>query len=272
MPSRRPFSWTVRQEVASTISAALRWILQRVPFLTHFLVVLLALLGPIVCPRLCAFVLVGTHVVFVLCQTRTAYGIYAAWQGVKKHSLTDWTLEWESGVKGAQHEVLNYRDVQHGIILPAYKEDLATLREVSRRGGKGTAQLPIVLTAAHPQTLDILASHPMASTNYWVCLGMEEREAGGVTKARAIVDGYRARGAFRDIDFSLHPGNIVGEAAGKSSNVNWAARFLVNRIPERHHSQSIITAMDADTAFAADFFLACAVKFALAPQHEQARM
>lgn len=57
-----------------------------------------------------------------------------------------------------------------------------------------------------------------------------------------------------------------------SSNVNWAARFLANRIPERLHDKSIITVMDADTAFAADFFLASSVKFSLAPPEERARM
>lgn len=66
------------------------------------------------------------------------------------------------------------------------------------------------------QTLDILASHPLAPTNYWVCLGMESREAGAAAKAKSLVEEYRARHAFLDIDFSLHPGNIVGEAAGKS--------------------------------------------------------
>lgn len=66
------------------------------------------------------------------------------------------------------------------------------------------------------QTLDILASHPLAPTNYWVCLGMESREAGAAAKAKSLVEEYRARHAFLEIDFSLHPGNIVGEAAGKS--------------------------------------------------------
>lgn len=66
------------------------------------------------------------------------------------------------------------------------------------------------------QTLDILASHPLASSNYHVCLGMEEREAGAAAKARSLVNIYRSKHAFRNIDFSLHPGNVVGEAAGKS--------------------------------------------------------
>lgn len=57
-----------------------------------------------------------------------------------------------------------------------------------------------------------------------------------------------------------------------SSNVNWAARFLFNRLPESQHGAAIITVMDADTAFAADFFLAAAVHFGTAAAETRARM
>lgn len=56
----------------------------------------------------------------------------------------------------------------------------------------------------------------MASTNYNICLGMEEREAGAAAKAKSLVETYRAQGSFAFMDFSIHPSNIVGESAGKS--------------------------------------------------------
>lgn len=45
---------------------------------------------------------------------------------------------------------------------------------------------------------------------------MEEREVGAAAKAESLIKRYRAQGAFLDIDFSMHPGDIVGESAGKS--------------------------------------------------------
>jgi hypothetical protein len=45
---------------------------------------------------------------------------------------------------------------------------------------------------------------------------MEAREAGSALKAESLVERYRAQSAFLDIDFSIHPGDIAGESAGKS--------------------------------------------------------
>lgn len=55
-----------------------------------------------------------------------------------------------------------------------------------------------------------------------------------------------------------------------SSNVNWSARFLADRLPDI--SSAILTIMDADTAFAADFFLGSAIEFALAVPEDRTRM
>lgn len=100
---------------------------------------------------------------------------------------------------------------------------------------------------------------------------MEEREAGASAKAQSLIDSYRSKGAFCDITYSLHPGNIIGESAGKSSNVNWASRHMYRR---RNVSilRAIYTIMDADTAFASDFFLASAVHFSLAVPATRKRM
>ncbi len=105
----------------------------------------------------------------------------------------------------------------------------------------------------------------MASTSYRVCLGMEEREAGAAKKAETLVQFYRAQRVFHDICYSMHPGTIVGESAGKSSNVNWAVRWMAKRVPVAQHARCVVTVMDSDTCFAADYFLAMSVKYALLP-------
>lgn len=112
----------------------------------------------------------------------------------------------------------------------------------------------------------------MASHSYYVCLGMEEREAGAPSKAQSLVDDYCKRGCFADFSYSLHPGNIIGESAGKSSNVNWAARHMARRRDVASQRRTIVTVMDADTAFASDFFLASAAHFSLARPEIRRRM
>jgi len=141
------------------------------------------------------------------------------------------------------------------------------------------------------QTLSILASHPLAKSTYKVCLAMEEREAGSRAKGDTLRTQYVDK--FRDITVSIHPSGLPGEAPGKGSNVGWGARWLVEREflanaseyddddddedrASRSHSSTIpdgiLTVMDADTAFASDYFLAAAVKYLLARPEQRERM
>lgn len=250
----RTSSGMKRVVLNSVASDTVAFLLQRLPFVAHLGMLILSAMGPFVAPHTLAFCVVFTHITFFACQSRTAYGIYRAWVGVRAHAQRDWSEYFEQerasleACDRAQH-ILPLDQVQHVILLPAYKEEMATLRE----------------------TLDVLASHPLAKTMYHVCLAMEEREEGAAIKAQMLSDAYRAKGRFADITYSIHPGNIVGESAGKSSNVNWAARHMAHR---RGISslRGIYTVMDADTAFASDFFLASAVHFSLATPTVRRRM
>ncbi|KAH7328395.1 glycosyl transferase family group 2-domain-containing protein [Stachybotrys elegans] len=118
----------------------------------------------------------------------------------------------------------------HAIIIPNYKEEMDTLRE----------------------TLDVLASHPLAQSSYDVYLGMEQREVNGESKAQSLVQQFAKK--FRSIDYTLHPGDIPGEAAGKGSNIGWAARKLSAKYPMEMRKNVIVTGIDADSHLAADFF------------------
>ena len=53
--------------------------------------------------------------------------------------------------------------------------------------------------------------------------------------------------AFVSIQAYIHPSDIPGEAAGKSSNVNYAARQAARQYPPELRSKVIFTIMDADT-------------------------
>lgn len=71
---------------------------------------------------------------------------------------------------------------------------------------------------------------------------METRETGSETKALGLVSEYIKN--FRFIHFTLHPGDIPGEAPGKSSNTAWAARKLSERYPLNQRKDVIITGID----------------------------
>lgn len=118
---------------------------------------------------------------------------------------TDW--------RRASGSMAEFDNVAHLIILPNYKETLDTLRE----------------------TLGVLASHPAALLSYTVCLASEAAESGIEDKAFGLIEEFKA--FFFDIQLTLHPRGIPGEAAGKSSNVSWAA----NEMHSRGRSGHLIT-------------------------------
>lgn len=71
---------------------------------------------------------------------------------------------------------------------------------------------------------------------------MEEREVEGTTKALSLIQQFANK--FRFIDFTSHPGDIPGEAAGKGSNLGWAARKLSANYAMGQRRDVIITGID----------------------------
>lgn len=71
---------------------------------------------------------------------------------------------------------------------------------------------------------------------------MEQREQGGDTKALGLIQEFAKK--FRSIDYTCHPGDIPGEAAGKGSNMGWAARKLSAKYPTEIRKNVIITGID----------------------------
>jgi hypothetical protein len=71
---------------------------------------------------------------------------------------------------------------------------------------------------------------------------MEARESNVELKALSLVSEFVKK--FRFIDFTLHPSDIPGEAAGKGSNMAWAARKASERYSGAQRKDVIITGID----------------------------
>lgn len=77
---------------------------------------------------------------------------------------------------------------------------------------------------------------------------MEQREAKGESKALTLIQEYGKK--FRRMDYTLHPSGIPGEAAGKGSNMAWAARKLSEKYSMKTRNNVVITSMDCKSLFA----------------------
>lgn len=74
---------------------------------------------------------------------------------------------------------------------------------------------------------------------------MEERDPNAKTVATKLIAMFSGR--FRDMQFTLHPASIDGEAPGKSSNVGWAAQRFLEKYTDRPNWEHILlTVMDSE--------------------------
>jgi hypothetical protein len=72
---------------------------------------------------------------------------------------------------------------------------------------------------------------------------MEQKETGSVDKASLLMSSFGPR--FRSVRATFHPAGLLGEVAGKSSNVAFAARQIFRNLPgENEKANTIITIID----------------------------
>ncbi|ORY29217.1 hypothetical protein BCR33DRAFT_724733 [Rhizoclosmatium globosum] len=221
------------------VQLPLKSLLQRLPGVWLVFVVLLGLVGPAHFPWVFSGYFLALHVLAFNTSARVAYGAFCALRESTKHSFTDWQQKFceTTGVADTKdlRADLPFDDVTHVIIIPGYKENMDTWCE----------------------TLNILASHKMALSQYKICLAMEAAEKDSETKAMSLVSMYID--SFLQIVYTIHPRGIDGETAGKHSNVSWAARQMTRK--SKSVKTDLITVMDCDTAFAEDYFAAITYYF-----------
>jgi hypothetical protein len=222
-----------RRNVGDVLPGALSWGL-----------ILLMLVGMLAFPR--AWLVIAT-VLFGLFLVRSlVYAVYAVLGQlqVRRWERLDWTLAAENP---AGPDRIAASDVYHVVIIPNFNEPEPILR----------------------RTLDALAKQHRAAERLIVVLGMEQREVGSREKGERIAGAYRGR--FLATLVTVHPYGIAGEAAGKASNENWAARLAWREVARLgiDPDHATITSCDADSLLHPAYFSAVAKLFAENPRRHR---
>jgi hypothetical protein len=134
-------------------------IFQRLPGVWLLILIPFSIFGPALSPTSFGLYYVLLHILFLITNSRLAYGMYYAYHAVLEHSATNW-VEKYCALTGASdgfdtsHD-LPFEHIVHHIILPNYKETMETMVE----------------------TLETLASHQRALTQYKVfsCLNVKKK-------------------------------------------------------------------------------------------------
>lgn len=145
---------------------------------------------------------------------------------VKKHLKTDWLAELKKTKKP-------WKDVYHLVILPTYKEGPAIIKE----------------------SLDALLASNYPKERIMVILAVEERVGRSFkTMAEDLQRQYASK--FATFLVTIHPGNILGEIAGKGSNVAWAGKEAQKMIDglKIPYENILISSFDIDTKVYPQYF------------------
>lgn len=150
-------------------------------------------------------------------------------------------FDWLADVKKLEH----WQKVRHIIIIPTYKEPIATLE----------------------RTLENLSKQTFPCNRISVMLSFEDREGESAkTKAAYLQKIYGS--TFENFWVTHHP-DIEGEVKGKSSNTAWGARaakkLLIDE-QKRDINYVTITSEDADALFHSNYFSALTYEFLKHPK------
>jgi Glycosyl transferase family group 2 len=175
-----------------------------------------------------------------------AFGVIG-FRRIARDSKIDWHARYLQDADD-RAGVLDWDLIHHVVIIPNYKEPLATLR----------------------RTLRALADQKTVAGRISAVLAMEAKEDGAEVKARMLQDEFRE--ALGGVFFTLHPSNLPGEVAGKSSNEAWAARWVHEELVVQKGFQidtMTITSCDADSRFHPSYFSCLSYQFAVNPNRHQ---
>lgn len=132
-------------------------------------------------------------------------------------------MDWMNEVKG----FLDWKKVQHVIIIPQYKEPLHVLE----------------------RSIQALCNQTFPTKQINIVMATEARDLEGAKKAALLKKKYGKM--FGNFFITVHT-LTAKETAGKHSNENWAARFVKNELVNNQGvkiEQILVTSSDADHCF-----------------------
>lgn len=210
--------------------------LEILPGFVSWFLILFPVWGSFVVPEVVAYYIIAFSVYWFYRSMSTAILAVLGYFKLRSFEIYDWM----SDVK----KLPNWKKTQHIIVIPTYKEPLATLE----------------------RTLDKLKEQTYPTKYIHIMLSFEEREGEvGVTKAKSLIKKYK--NVFGNIWATHHP-DLPGEVKGKSSNTSWGAkeakRYLIDE--QGHEIDNVtITSEDADALLPKAYFACLTYHFLTNP-------
>lgn len=230
------------KKILKIYDARTQRILEMLPGLTAWLIILFPLWGAFFIPKIVAYFTIAFLVYWFYRSCQTAILGVKGYFKIRQAEATNW---YQKYLKDKDQNSLKWKKVRHLIIIPNYNESVEVLS----------------------RNLESLTKQKNINQNQlWVVLAMEERAANARERAKILFEQYQ--GKFGRLLATFHPHNLPGEIIGKASNEAWAAKeakkILINQ--ESYGIKKVtITSCDSDACFHPRYFSALTYHFALDP-------
>jgi len=176
-------------------------------------------------PEVAAYLIIGFSLFWLLKTIYLSVHVRYNWRRLQYNISKDWVEE----VKNIKHDHL-----WHLILLPYYNEGLETVKNTIKKLSevKGDKKKMIIVLAP------------------------EEKGGKNSLEIAEIVIG-EFKDTFGEALISVHPKDVLGEMAGKGSNIAYAAEFARKKVidPKKiQYEDIIVSAFDIDTIVYPDYF------------------
>ena len=195
------------------------------PGLTAWIFLIGVVLASIYASFLAAYFIIAFSIYWVLKTIFLSYHVRYNWRRLKHHMELDW---------GALIERFDYQDYYHLVVFPYYDEPEEVIEG----------------------TMEALARTHYDLNKLIVVLAAEERAG---AEAKALGEKIQAKwgSTFGNFLFTVHPPDVVGEIAGKGSNVHYAldeARRGVLDAQNIPYKSVLTSVFDIDTGVYRHYF------------------
>lgn len=206
--------------------------LEILPGFTSWFLILFPIWGSFLIPEVVAYYIIGFTVYWFYRSMAVAILSIYGYLQLKASTQYDWMADVEI--------FPDWKMVHHIVIIPTYKEPLATLE----------------------RTLDKLNEQTFPRKNLHIMMSFEDREGEPArVKAKALLKKYGKK--FGNLWVTYHP-DLPGEVKGKSSNTSWGAkeakRYLVDE-QGVNIDYITITSEDADALLDHQYFASITYHF-----------
>lgn len=199
--------------------------LEIVPGVAAWSTIIGIILASIYTPFIAAYFIIAFSIYWVLKTIFLSYHVRYNWKRLKHHMELDW---------GQMLQRFTYDQYYHLVIFPFYKEPAEVLA--------GTIE-GVLAANYDPQKLIIVFA----------------AEARAGAEAQALAQDLKTKhgDTFGHFVVTTHPDDIVGEIAGKGSNVHWALQQVKQQVIDVHnipHKNILASIFDIDTVIYPDYF------------------